>query len=189
MQFQFQFVYYCRGNVLQRWEGSNHDLHRFWRQGQTSYHNWDAIHSFLDINDPTTNGVCLTSKAGIKAGKKMDDHLGIRDTYACTYTPDRRRAKHSSNWEADLITSTGQTSCDGQIQLVKRDGARASLCTSSLFSRRMLSRNLAPAEPSRQDANYWGRHFKHKLADGSAARETNKGHETSIWNIQVHLLI
>lgn len=37
----------------------------------------DAIHSFLNINDPTTKGMCLIDKAGIMAGKSTQDDLGI----------------------------------------------------------------------------------------------------------------
>jgi hypothetical protein len=58
----------------------------------------DAIDSFLTVNDPTTEGMCLASIASIKAGKVINSYNGMTDNYEEAYLLSNRH-KISTNWK------------------------------------------------------------------------------------------
>jgi hypothetical protein len=65
----------------------------------------DAIDSFLNVNDWTTKGMCLTSKECIKAAEYNDRYHNVIDTYAMHAMGPlpRKKMKSSSNWKAAPI--------------------------------------------------------------------------------------
>lgn len=62
----------------------------------------DAIDSFLNINDSTTQGMCLLSKESIRAGEKAAKHDYIVDSWETAYDSKKRR-EQSGIWKAARI--------------------------------------------------------------------------------------
>lgn len=57
----------------------------------------DAIDSFLNVNDRTTKGICLSSKETFKGVQYEDNHNGDLNPYDMTHLP---RKRTSTNWKA-----------------------------------------------------------------------------------------
>lgn len=58
----------------------------------------DAIDSFLNVNDPTTEGMCLVSKAYIKAGESLKYDNGMLANYEEAHIREKWQ-KLSGNWK------------------------------------------------------------------------------------------
>ena len=59
----------------------------------------DAIDSFLKVNDPTSEGMCLITKGNIKAGENVQDFDDVSASYNTAYIREKT-IKSNINWKA-----------------------------------------------------------------------------------------